>query len=131
MVYGLLMRLLALQADHRRVDDTRPTVVVRGCLHGSTLKAVRADTQLSRVDTYRLKIPKSLSAALKEHQGHEEELSGVLTASRTRMGGSKTKQVGSRTKITIGADDERIGGEPDTPELAVQTFTHVAPACQQ
>ena len=127
---ALLLLLFASQED-RRPEDKRPVVVVRGCLHGSVLKVATSDTDRVQVERYRLKIPKSLRSALKEHDGHEEELTGVLTRSSTRMGGSKTKRIGDRTKITVGTSEDRIGSDQaGTPQLEVRSFAHVAPVCE-
>lgn len=126
---ALLLVLFASQED-RRPEDKRPVVVVRGCLQGSELKPA-ADTDRVQVERYRLKIPKSLRSALKEHEGHEEELTGVLTRSSTRMGGSNTKRIGDRTKITVGTSEDRIGSDQaGTPQLEVRSFAHVAPVCE-
>ena len=125
----LLLIAFSAQVDTRPKDD-RPVVVVRGCLHGTTLKVTKADTSGVYVDTYKLKLSKALSAAFKEHRDHEEELTGLLTPSANKMGGSKTKTVGGRTRITIGAAEERSSATvADIPQLEVQSFRHIAPVC--
>jgi hypothetical protein len=127
----LLLAVVGIQGDTRPKDD-RLTVVVQGCLQGSTLRVTDADTSGVSVDTYKLKLSKALKSALKEHEGHEEELSGLLVPSNKRMGGTKTKTVGSgKTKITIGAEEQRLDNTADIPELEVQSFRHVAPVCNR
>jgi hypothetical protein len=129
----LLLVVLALQGDPRPKDN-RPVVIIRGCLEGSKLKVTSADTEGVTTRIYRLKIPKSLSGALKEHRGHEEELTGLLTDSSRRMGGGKTAKIGSRTKVSVGASEERTGGArpaTDIPQLEVESFMHVASVCKR
>lgn len=129
----LWLALAVPQSDVRPKDD-RPVVVVRGCLEGSTLKVTSADTDRVKIDVYRLRIPKSLTAALKEHRGHEEELTGSLIEPRSRMGGSKTKKIGSRTKVYVGASEENTAQQAsgaDVPQLEVKSVTHIAPVCKR
>jgi hypothetical protein len=133
VVLQLLLLIVMLQGD-ARPKDTRLVAVVQGCLEGSTLKVTSADTEGVRSDTYRLKIPKSLSATMKELRGHELELTGLLTDRSTRMGGSKNGKIGSRTKISVGASDEQMNSndiqKTDLPQLEVQSFRDVAPGCK-
>jgi hypothetical protein len=115
----------------RKPDTTakKSETAIQGCLQGKTLKATKGDTSGSATRTFRLRLSKSLSTALKEHEGHEEEITGVLSDTERTMGGSKSKMVGSRTKITVGASEERNTGAPEDPELQVISFRHVAPTC--
>jgi len=133
VILQLLLVTVVLQGD-ARPKDNRSVAVIQGCLEGSTLKITSADTEGVRSDTYRLKIPKSLSGTLKELRGHELELTGLLTDRSSRMGGSKTAKIGSRTKISVGASDEQMNNKDtpktDLPELEVQSFKDVAPACK-
>lgn len=133
IVLHLLLVVLALQGD-TRPKDNRPVVVVRGCLDGSTLKVTSVDTGGVATDTYRLKIPKSLSGALKEHRGQEVELTGLLTDKSTRTGGAKTAKVAPHTKISVGASEERSSSAvagTDVPQLEVQSLVPVAPVCSR
>jgi hypothetical protein len=128
-----LIVVVALQGD-TRPKDNRTVVVVQGCLQGSTLKATSADPSGVRTDSYHLKIRKSLSTVLKEFRGHELELTGLLTDRSTRMGGSKTAKIGPRTKVTVGASEERTSNNvdvTDVPQLEVQSFRDVAPVCKR
>jgi len=118
-----------IQVDRRPPGPDRPTTVVEGCLHGRTLKATRVDTTGVQTHTFRLRIPKSLAAALKEHEGHKEELTGILSDTERTMGGGRTKAVGRRTKITVGAREERNTGLKEDPQLEVVSFRHVATTC--
>jgi hypothetical protein len=117
------------QGDRPPKPRDKSETVIQGCLQGKTLKATKSDTSGPQTRTFRLRLPKSLATALKEHEGHEEELTGVLSDTERTMGGSKTKTVGSRTKITVGASEERNTGAPADPELEVTSFRHVASTC--
>jgi len=117
------------QVDRPPKPSEKPETVIQGCLHGKSLKARKVDTSGAQTRSFRLRIPKSLAAALKEHEGHEEELTGVLADTERSMGGSKSKMVGSRTKITVGASEERNTGTPEDPQLDVISFRHVASTC--
>jgi hypothetical protein len=118
-----------VQGDRPPKPREKSETVIQGCLLGKTLKTKKVDTSGSQTRTFRLRLPKSLAAALKEHEGHEEELTGVLSDTERTMGGSKSKMVGSKTKITVGASEERNTGAPDDPELEVISFRHVASTC--
>jgi hypothetical protein len=118
-----------VHVDRRLTGPDKPTTVVQGCLQGRTLKATNVDTSGVQTHTFRLRIPKGLAAALKEHEGHKEELTGVLSDSERTMGGGRTKAVDSRTKVTIGAREERNTGRKEDPQLEVVSFRHLATSC--
>ena len=121
----------AAQANRPPTGPDKPTTVIEGCLNGRTLEATNVDTTGVQRHTYRLKIPKSLASALKEHEGHKEEITGILSDTDRTMGGGRTKAVGKRTKITIGAREERNTGPKEEPQLEVLSFRHVSASCRE
>src|SRR6184192_41738 len=90
-----------------QTSDKDPIVQVRGCLHGRTLFLIedpgfavpgrRLDLQGSR----------SVMRGLKEHDGHLEELVGVLkTRSQHHAVAIKEKR-GEKTRVYVGASETR------------------------
>jgi len=112
--------------------DSDP-ITLRGCLHGKTLKVTRSDYPLGpEIKTFSLHLSKTLATALREHEGHEEEVTGVLHHTARSMGGTKSKVMnGGKTKVTVGATEERNTGPDEGPPLIdVSTVRHIAELCQ-
>jgi hypothetical protein len=95
-------------------------IVVKGCLSGGCLRAVRPPT-------YRLSGPKdTLRLLSKEHEGHLEEVTGELQ-SEDRMGGRKSRPVGKDHRI--GASETRSSGSEEAiPGSRSNPFNTSAPA---
>jgi hypothetical protein len=120
---------LSLQGDVRQPSSDKPPIVVEGCVQGRTLKVTRAETSGVERQTYRLKLSKALARALKEHENHEEEITGVVSDTARAMGGTRSKTVGSKTTITVGARETRNTGALEDPQLEVSAFRHLNPTC--
>jgi hypothetical protein len=96
--------------------DTEQAVTVEGCLSGNRLKPELDSPNTNmvfkelQVKEFRLEGTKAL---LKEHDGHQDEFSGVVYVPQGRDVTVKGKQVGTRTRITT----TQSGGNPD-PRLA-------------
>jgi hypothetical protein len=116
------------QGDVRPAPSKKDPVTVRGCLHGTSLKLTDPIPLDVWSGTIRLKLSKALAKALGEHDGHEEELTGVMHDTPRAMGGTKSTPVGKKTKITYGAREERNTSQ-EVPELEVSSFRHVNPSC--
>lgn len=116
------------QTDKRPGAGEAPAVVV-GCVHGSELKLTKPAVSGAYSDTVRLRGAKKVMKALREHEGHEEELTGRLAEPQTKMGGGRSKTLGKRTKITVGAHEDRNPDVPEAPQLDVMSFRHIASAC--
>jgi hypothetical protein len=114
-----------------RTKDT--TVRVRGCLHGSMLQLTEDPGFELSTKTLTLTGSRRVMRALKEHDGHLEELFGVLkTRTPTEAVAVKEKR-GDKTRIYVGVSEgrstktETIGPEAT---LDVRESKHLAPACQ-
>ena len=122
---------VTLQAQVQPAPVQKPApFVVSGCLHGKTLKTTRSNTSGVSVTTFRLRGPKQLMNALREYEGQEVEVSGTLKDDKGRMGATRTKALGGRTKITVGVREERNTEQSEDPELAVQSFRPLSPRCR-
>jgi len=120
------------------VRDSQYPIVVLGCLSGNRLKIDRAVANAT-VDSlgaseFVMEGPKELLQQLRrEHDGHQDEITGIaiVPASRTDDGNTQTKQLGKKTRITVGArsagDDRADGRRP--VRLKVQSLRHLDDKC--
>jgi len=118
------------QGDVKPPKPSENTTAVRGCVKGHSLKTTQSDILGLGTATYKLHLSKSPAKALREHDGHEEEFTGVVEqdVSGRSMGGEKATAIG-KTKITVGAREERNTGERSDPELKVESFRHISATC--
>jgi hypothetical protein len=124
--------ILSPQSDVVKKSRDSDPVTIRGCLQGKTLKVTRSDEPLGpETKSFSLHLSKALATALREHEGHEEEITGVLRHTARSMGGTKSKVMnGGRTKVTVGAAEERNTGPDEGPPLIeVNSFRHIADLC--
>src|SRR6476646_11841570 len=136
MVNILLALTFALisspQSDVVKKSRDSDPISLRGCLHGKTLKVTRSDDPLGpETKSFSLHLSKALATALREHEGHEEEITGVLRHTARSMGGTKSKVMnGGRTKVTVGAAEERNSGSDEGPPVMdVSSFRHITDLC--
>jgi hypothetical protein len=120
-----------VQGDRVPPPKGSHSAVIRGCVHGSSLKAIHSDTDPGD-ETFHLRMSKGIAKALKEYEGHQVELTGFVKDTDRMMGGAKSKNITSKTKITVGGSEDRNeGGVPDARELQVTSFRDVAPTCSR
>jgi hypothetical protein len=109
------------------------TVSVRGCLHGSMLQLTEDPGFELSSKTLTLTGSRRVMRGLKEHDGHLEELLGVLkTRTPTEAVAVKEKR-GDKMRIYVGVSERRsTKTETIGPEatLDVRESKHLAPACQ-
>ena len=123
------------QGDRPPASAAADVIAVKGCVRGSELKVAYSNSSDFTPDAaaptvFRLRGPKQLMKQLREHEGHYDEVSGILKDSEGKIGALKEKQVGKRTRITAGVREERdTGAEPANPVLDVRSFTHVRSTC--
>jgi len=130
---ALLVRVVAAapRQDTARDKHDRPTIVVSGCVHGSTLVVLRGDAVGTDAGTLILHGAKATMRALKEHNGHEEEITGAYRQTDSRVGSVKTKDVGKNARIMVGAGEERSTLVPDPPALDVLSVRHLNTTCRR
>ena len=109
---------------------------MRGCLDGRTIRPVLDSDPLLTpyVDgKYRLEGSKAMMATIREHDGHEDEISGttqISTATSTKAGAEK--KVG-RGRVYVGAGHDTSPGQaPDAEDLTidVSSLTHIKAVCR-
>ena len=111
--------------------DKNTTVSLRGCLQGTTL--VLSEDPGFEVPSRTLTLTGSrrIMRALKEHNGHQEEIVGVLK-SRTDAVAVKEKR-GDKSRIYVGVSEhrsEKPDAVPSVVTLDVRATKHLASACQ-
>ena len=132
--------------------DTEQRVVVQGCLDGKRLKpdltvpTTRLVFEQLDIKELRLEGPKGVMQLLdKEHDGHQDEISGVVLVPAKRDVSVKTGQIGPRTRVTAtsgGVNDPRGAPrgvvppfEPSQSEpgqslrMRVESVRHLADHC--
>jgi hypothetical protein len=135
-----LAPLAAQQGDRARIPKKGDTIIVKGCLRGSSVEhagVIRVDAEGKREDvddvpsyTYRLQGDKKLLKELKEkHDRKIVEVKGILRSSLTGTGLGTT--VG-RTRITIGSDPNGPrGAEQPLPVLDAIGFEGLPISCSK
>ena len=119
------------------IRDSQYPLVVAGCLRGSRLKIDR--TVLNAVadsldaSEFVLEGPKELLLQMRrEHDGHQDEITGIaiLPAARTDDGRTETRQLGKKTRITVGTR-ATVGerAQPRPVRLKVTSLKHLADKC--
>jgi hypothetical protein len=119
------------------IRDSQYPLVVAGCLRGSRLKIDRtvSNAVADSLDAseFVLEGPKELLLQMRrEHDGHQDEITGIaiLPAGRTDEGRTETKQLGKKTRITVGTRTtvgERT--QPRPVRLKVKSLRHLADKC--
>jgi hypothetical protein len=112
------------------------TVRIRGCLDGRSIRPVHDSDPMSLPSqdaAYRLKGSKAMMATLKEHDGHEDEITGTTKiATPDKSKAMKEEKVGrARVYVEAGSDKSPggiLGSEDFTIDVA--TLTHVKPSCR-
>jgi hypothetical protein len=108
------------------------SVQVRGCLHGSELIVSEDPGFALPGRTLELHANRRLMKSLREHNGHQEEISGVLKTSGHQAVAMKEKR-GDKTRVYIGASTLRSGPTDQLaagPVLEVREVTHLAAGSQ-
>lgn len=137
----LLVAVGALAAQDRKLPKKGETLVIRGCLRGSSVESaetmtVDAEGETKTEDlvpslTYRLQGKKDLLKELKDkHDRKVVEVKGIL---RSELAGSGLGTTVGNTRITIGVDARPGTGGPRTdqaiPVLEAQSFEGTTITC--
>jgi len=93
-------------------SDIEQAVTIEGCLSGNKLRPEKGSLTTAMVagavgiEEFRLQATKAL---LKEHDGHQDEFSGVVYVPADKNVKTQTRQAGKRTRIT----GTTTTGDPD------------------
>src|SRR5476649_2598489 len=112
--------------QERSAQKASNLVTVRGCLTGLVL-ATPEDTDMEdHSRTFDLTASRELKKLLKEHSGHMEEVTGVVSGNTNGADLVKETQVG-KNRIYIGAAKRTAPPSPSVrPSIAVRAVTHLA-----
>ena len=137
----MLVAVGALAAQDRKLPKKGDTLVIRGCLRGSSVESaetrtVDAEGETKTDDvvpslTYRLQGKKDLLKELKDkHDRKVVEVKGIL---RSELAGSGLGTTVGNTRITIGVDARPGSGGPRNdqaiPVLEAQSFEGTTITC--
>jgi hypothetical protein len=125
--------------EHRpSVRSDRQLVTVRGCVRGGALEP-SADSQNDEVlrlypgSVFVLKGNREILGQLRQHHnGHMEEVTGVVTLPQTLHEATnvKKKKLGDKTTLTFGSREaDRVEATVHTLRLDVQSFVHLDDRC--
>jgi len=108
------------------------TVRVRGCLQGTEVVVTEDPGFVLPGGRVNLKGGRELVKSLREHNGHEVEVVGVLKTTSQTAVAMKEKR-GGKTRVYAGVSEHRSGSD-DTPAAApvldVREVTPLGPMCR-
>jgi hypothetical protein len=123
-----LCMLVGLQAPATPKSPKQSDLVtVRGCLHGLTLTTGFEPRQ------FQLTGSRELSALLKQHSGHVEEITGRLKAGNVAGATVVKEKSGSKGRIYVGAGTGGTGTSASEtltiPVIDVRSVAHIENRC--
>ena len=128
LVAAFIQAAAAPQLKQPQSTSKNPIALV-GCIDLPKFKLTSSD--LGVPPTLRLHGKKAVTAMLKEHNGHGDELTGLLKEDGRAMGGTKEKNVGDKTRIYVGARSETTTSEVVVePTFEVQSLKHLGNPCK-
>jgi hypothetical protein len=110
-------------------------ITVRGCVNGRSIRTASSPSDrdmMATPSTYRLKGSKAMMDMLKEHDGHDDEITGttqIANATKARTG--KEKKVGRGRIYVEAASDKQPGGIESTENFTIDVtaITHLKSTC--
>lgn len=123
-------------ASPSRQPSNTQTITVHGCINGRSVRTKGAPNDrdlLATPPTYRLKGSRTVMDLLKEHDGHEDEITGTTQiADATKTKAVKEKKVGrGRVYVEAGTDTQPGGIQStETFTIDVTSIVHLKPTCQ-
>jgi hypothetical protein len=111
------------------------TITVRGCVNGRSLRAPPRPNDrdmMTSPSTYRLKGPRAVMDMLKEHDGHEDEITGTTKiADATKSRAVKEKKIGRGRVYVEAGTDKQPGGIESTEDFTIDvtSIVHLKPTC--
>jgi hypothetical protein len=110
--------------------SNKQSISVRGCIKGQTIIQTAGEFAPNGT-TYRLRGPKSVTASLKEHNGHDDEIQGTTQIADDRKSKvTKEKRIGKNRIYGSASAEEHTGTElPDDRWIDVVSITHVNSTC--
>lgn len=107
------------------------TVVVRGCITGRNLRASQSGTLGPAGATYRLTGSKAMLVMLKEHDGHDDAITGTVRVSdKSKMKvGKEAKSGKTRVYGSASSEDQTMATLPDPPTVNVDAIEHFDAPC--
>ncbi len=123
-------------ASRSSQSSNTQTIAMRGCISGRSIRVPPRPNDrdlLVTPPTYRLKGSKAMMAMLKEHDGHEDEITGTTQiADATKAKVVKEKKMGRGRVYIEAGSDKQPGGIESTENFTidVESIVHVKPNCQ-
>jgi hypothetical protein len=126
-----------------RMREKRLNLTVTGCVRGSRLQLSRSSANdgtaaMLNTDELLLDGPKELMQQLrKQHDGHEDELTGVAVLKASPDGSSTTdvesKPLGKNGRLTVGVhESDGLAGDVKQPvRFRVASVRHISDSCSQ
>ena len=132
MILGIALALVfgqSAQSDRPKAQHGESIVAI-GCVHGSTLMLRKVDSSTMEAEdaktAYRLRGSKDVMKTLRAHNGHEEEVTGILKGTnKTALG---TKEIGKRGRVYM-REEREFSANEQLPEIEVTSLKHVSGAC--
>jgi hypothetical protein len=140
MIAALFLSLAsaaAAQTPAAANGQAKPTqdIVVRGCLHGSTLTQSEPQTppSLELPEKLRVASIKVIRDQVKALDGHQVELTGILHGVPGVENGVRVSD-SDKMKVYVGGGDSNLGEDQDMlrneqPTMHARTIKDLAPTC--
>lgn len=101
------------EAPSAKIPKKGDTIVVKGCLKGSSLESTAtalpdSDATMPTTLVYRLTGDKALLRQMKQHDNKAIEVTGILKSTLPPSTGISGKTIG-KTRITIGVGSSHVG----------------------
>jgi hypothetical protein len=111
-------------------------ITVRGCVDGRSIRTASRPNDrdmMVTAPTYRLKGSKAMMDMLKEHDGHDDEITGTTQiADATKARAAKEKKVGRGRIYVEAGSDKQPGGIESTENFTIDvtSIAHLKPTCR-
>ena len=111
--------------------DDKPMIAVTGCIDGSWLQVRKTDATGSYTTRYRLRGSKQILKELSStYNRHLVEVTGKVTDAGNTTHRGKVVEVGSKTRIHVGAKDVPTIPTGQDPSLEVASFRDLNDSCR-
>ena len=134
----IVVLMLAVTAQNDASVGDKDVVTVSGCVSGNHLKVRGGTTEVVadslRASEFVLEGSKEMLRAIrKDHDGHYEEVTGTVKPRPVPTADTqiRQKELGPKTRITLGTRQATRDEVPAPVRLVVSSFRHIGDRCSE